>query len=276
MKPPKTLPFCGICGKTPAQRYQFQWPKSIRNRLRQAAIIRARWALRVASSVSILVAQVFASHGFATPFRAIATASTSPKNPLSSVTSASQPFFLERQTRLDLALSPNVSQHQSFYPERIASGGSASALNSRGLDLMQQGRYAAAQALFTQALEINPRYAPAYNNRAMIHILLGEETAAVQDYSLSLTLNPSDGDVYYNRGLAYATLDNSSAAIADYTKALQLNPRNAQAYHARGGVYLSLNNRAMARSDFQIAVALYRQQGYQEEYSGLQEFLNQF
>jgi Flp pilus assembly protein TadD len=71
-------------------------------------------------------------------------------------------------------------------------------------------------------------------------------------------------------------LDNNSAAIADYTKALQINPRNAQAYHARGGVYLSLNNRVMARSDFQTAVALYRQQGYQAEYSELQAFLNQF
>jgi Tfp pilus assembly protein PilF len=44
----------------------------------------------------------------------------------------------------------------------------------------------AAQILFTQALQINPRYAPAYNNRAMLYILMGEETAAVQDYSLSL------------------------------------------------------------------------------------------
>jgi tetratricopeptide (TPR) repeat protein len=268
-----TLPFCGAM---PSSRYRFRWPRHIRNNLRQAVVIRYRRVLRVISSVSILIAQVFASNGFATPFRAIATASTSPETQLSSVTSASRPFFLERQTRLDLAPLSNVSQHRFFYPERIASRESASALNNRGLDLMQRGRYTAAQALFTQALEINPRYAPAYNNRAMIHILLGEETAAVQDYSLSLTLNPNDGDVYYNRGLAYATLDNNSAAIADYTTALQLNPRNAQAYHARGGVYLSLNNRAMARSDFKIAVALYRQQGYQEEYKGLQEFLNQF
>jgi tetratricopeptide (TPR) repeat protein len=239
--------------------------------------MRSRHALWVVSSVSILMTQAFVSNASAAPFKAIAPSSTFPKSQHSSVTSATNPFFLARQTQLDLEPSSNVLQQQPSPPERIAAGrGSASTLNNRGLELMKQGDYAAAQTLFTQALQINPRYAPAYSNRAMIHILMGEETAAIQDYSLSLSLNPSDGDVYYNRGLAYATLENNSAAIADYTKALQINPRNAQAYHARGGVYLSLNNRAMARSDFQSAVALYRQQGYQEEYRGLQEFLNQF
>jgi tetratricopeptide (TPR) repeat protein len=157
-----------------------------------------------------------------------------------------------------------------------ASGRSASVLNNRGLERMNHGDYAAAQTLFNQAIQSNPRFAPAYNNRAMIHILMGEEATAVQDYSISLSLNPTDSDVYYNRGLAYAILDNNHAAIADYTKALQLNPRNAQAYHARGGVYLSLNNRPMARADFQNAIVLYQQQGYQEEYRGLQDFLKQF
>ncbi len=253
--------------------------------LQQAAIVCVWRVLQVASSVSILMAHTFAGNVLAAPLRAIATIATaavSSNSQLSRITpsrviSAIQPFFLERQTQLDLNSASNVLRLHPSYPERIAaSGGSESALNNRGLDFMKQGNYAAAQTLFTQALQVNPRYAPAYNNRAMIHILMGEETAAVQDYSLSLSLNPSDGDVYYNRGLAYATLDNNSGAIADYTKALQINPRNAQAYHARGGVYLSLNNRAMARLDFQAAVALYRQQGYQAECSELQVFLSQF
>jgi tetratricopeptide (TPR) repeat protein len=227
-----------FCGKTPAQRHLLQWFKPIQN-LRLATIIRAQQAFRVAISITILIAQSSISAVSAASF------------------STSAPF-----------LSP---------PQRIAAAeGSASALNNRGLVLMKQGDYTAAQTLFNQALRINPRFAPAYSNRAMIHILMGEETAAIHDYSISLSLNPNDGDVYYNRGLAYAVLDNNSAAIADYTKALQINPRNAQAYHARGGVYLSLKNRAMARSDFQAAVALYRQQGYQAECSELQTFLNQF
>jgi tetratricopeptide (TPR) repeat protein len=229
-----------FCNK-PSRRHRFNF--------RQVAVVPDRRALAVASSASVLIVQVFVSSVLSAPVRVIATVTTSPKNQFSIVTSSSR---------------------------IAASGGSSSALNNRGLELMKQGNYAAAQTLFTQALQVNPHYAPAYNNRAMIHILMGEETVAIQDYSLSLSLNPNDGDVYYNRGLAYATLDNNLAAIADYTKALQINPRNAQAYHARGGVYLSLNNRAMAHSDFQAAVALYRQQGYQQEYSDLQTFLTQF
>ncbi|MCG9892349.1 MAG: tetratricopeptide repeat protein [Thermosynechococcaceae cyanobacterium MS004] len=153
---------------------------------------------------------------------------------------------------------------------------SAATLNNRGIERMNQGDYSAAKTLFNQALQVNPRFAPAYNNRAMLHILTGEEKEAVQDYSRSIALNPKDADVYVNRGLAYAALENTAAAIADYTRALQLNPKNAQAYHARGTVYLSLNNRAMARADFQQAAALYLQQGNQEDHNGLQEFLKQF
>jgi tetratricopeptide (TPR) repeat protein len=237
MKPLITRPFHR---KTTSQRYQLQWSEPIQNNLRLATIICAQQAFRVAISTTILIAPAFISAVSAASFSASATFPVS-------------------------------------LPQRIAATeGSASALNNHGLVLMKQGDYASAQALFNQALRINPRFAPAYSNRAMIHILMGEETAAIQDYSLSLSLNPNDGDVYYNRGLAYATVDNNSAAIADYTKALQINPHNAQAYHARGGVYLSLNNRAMARSDFQAAVTLYRQQGYQEECSELQTFLSQF
>jgi tetratricopeptide (TPR) repeat protein len=152
---------------------------------------------------------------------------------------------------------------------------SASAFNNRGIELMNQGNYAAAQTSFDRALDINPHYAPAYNNRAMVHILMGEEDAAIQDYTRSLMLNSRDVDVYFNRGLAYASADRTIEAIADYTQAISLNPRNAQAYHARGGAYLSLNNRAAARSDFQNAAALYLQQGDSQNYGELEEFMKQ-
>jgi tetratricopeptide (TPR) repeat protein len=152
---------------------------------------------------------------------------------------------------------------------------SASAFNNRGIELMNQGDYAAAQASFDRALDINPHYAPAYNNRAMIHILMGEEDAAIQDYTQSLMLNSRDVDVYFNRGLVYASADRTLEAIADYTQAISLNPRNAQAYHARGGAYLSLNNRAAARSDLQNAASLYLQQGDSQNYGELEEFMKQ-
>jgi tetratricopeptide (TPR) repeat protein len=208
-------------------------------------ISRHRCALWFVSGVSILLALAYIEPVSAASFRSIATQPPLHKDQLSSV-------------------------------ERIAASVSASTLNNRGIELMNQGDYPAAQALFSQALQINPRFAPAYSNRAMIHILMGEESAAVQDYTTSLSLNPRDSDVYFNRGLAYAALENNDAAITDYTRALQINPRNAQAYHARGGVYLSLNHRDMARSDFQNAAAIYLQQGNQDEYHGLQEFLKQF
>lgn len=255
---PTKLP---ICGKTPLRCYPFQPSRSKltqdnSHRDYKTLYWHTLWTMSIVSilgtqslfsTISVASAKAIAPHG--SP-----TLSTSHTAQLSNSTSSSK-----------------------YRGEQIGiSGRSASALNNRGLERMNRGDYAAAQTLFNQAIQSNPRFAPAYNNRAMIHILMGEEAIAVQDYSISLSLNPTDSDVYYNRGLAYATLDNNPAAIADYTRALQLNPHNAQAYHARGGVYLSLNNRSMARSDFQSAIVLYQQQGYQEEYHGLQEFLKQF
>jgi tetratricopeptide (TPR) repeat protein len=260
-----------ICGKTPSRCYPFQSSGSKlthntshqddKHRDYKCRYWRTLW--EVSSVVSILGAQFLLSMVPVASARVIA-----PQSPTLTTSHTAQ-----------LSSIPSSSKQSGDKPrgERIGvSGRSASALNNRGLERMNHGDYAAAQTLFNQAIQSNPRFAPAYNNRAMIHILMGEEAIAVQDYSISLSLNPTDSDVYFNRGLAYATLDNNSAAIADYTRALQLNPRNAQAYHARGGVYLSLNNRPMARADFQNAVVLYQQQGYQEEYRGLQEFLKLF
>jgi tetratricopeptide (TPR) repeat protein len=164
---------------------------------------------------------------------------------------------------------------QAHSPIILAGLVSAAVLNNRGLARMNQGDFAAAQALFNQAVQINPSYAPVYNNRAMVHVLMGELDAAIQDYTISLKVSPGNADVYVNRGLAYASADRTAEAIADYTAALQIDSRNAQAYHARGGAYLSLSNRAAARTDFQRACALYRQQGNQQSYAELQDFMGQ-
>jgi hypothetical protein len=137
MKLPTTIPFCD---KTTSRRYRFN--------LRQAAIIRYRLTLWVTSSISILIAQAFMSSVLAASFRSIATASTSPKSQLSSITSSSvilaaESLFINQQTQLDLDSSSSFLHQQPSYPERIAaSGGSASALNNRGLDRMKQGAYA--------------------------------------------------------------------------------------------------------------------------------------
>ena len=188
-------------------------------------------------------------------------------------------------TRLQLSGQQNLTEISQNSPSPASSGGeallltkssdSASALNNRGIGLMNQGDYTTAQALFDEALQLNPRYAPAFNNRAMIHVLMGDQEAAIQDYTLSLSFKPRDANVYVNRGLAFATADKASEAIADYTTALQIEPQNASAFHARAGVYLSLNNRAAARADLQQAATLYLRQGDLQSYRDLEDFMQQ-
>ena len=173
--------------------------------------------------------------------------------------------------------SQNVPSHDSNAEALLLakSSASVSALNHRGINRMNQGDYVTAQALFDQALQLNPLYTPAFNNRAMIHVLMGDQDAAIQDYTRSISLNPDDADVFVNRGLAFATADKASEALADYTTALRIEPQNAPALHARGGIYLSLNNRAAARADLEQAAALYRQQGDMQSYRELEDFIQQ-
>ena len=73
----------------------------------------------------------------------------------------------------------------------------------RGLDLLNEGKYQAAEQSFTSALENAPRFAQAYLKR---------------------------GEAYHRQGLY-------DKSLADYQKAIDLYPKSANAYYQRGQVF---------------------------------------
>ena len=68
---------------------------------------------------------------------------------------------------------------------------------------------------FSEAIRLNPQYAPAYNRRAVVRSNLGELEAAINDLDEVVRLDPQFAKAYKNRGFAYRLLGQIQRAIQD-------------------------------------------------------------
>ena len=69
---------------------------------------------------------------------------------------------------------------------------------------------------------------------------------AIAEYDKAIELDPRYAPAYYNRGNAYYKLENVDQALADYDKAIELNPNYAPAYSNRGIAHRKLGNLGQA------------------------------
>jgi serine/threonine protein kinase len=117
-------------------------------------------------------------------------------------------------------------------------------------------QYDKAIANYTQALQLDPRYAVAYYNRGLTYDDLEQYDKAIADYDQTLQLDPRYAKAYYSRGNAYYARQQYDKAIADYNQALQLDPRYAKAYYSRGNAYYALRQYDKAIADYDQALQL--------------------
>ena len=119
---------------------------------------------------------------------------------------------------------------------------------------------------YSQAIQLNPKYADAYNNRGIVYRKQGKYDLAIADYNQAIQLNPKDAEAYNNRGGVYLKQGKYDLAIAEFNQAIQLNPKYAKAYYNRGLTYKNKRNMEKAISDFEKAADLYKQQADQQSY----------
>lgn len=140
----------------------------------------------------------------------------------------------------------------------------------RGTILIYFQDYTDAIKDYSQALQFNPNYTPAYYARGFAYDRLGKRTA-IKDYQQVLAINPQEiqpkefrgwsrsSDAtdlaipYYFRGMARAQLNDLQGAITDLDQAIQLDPNYLLAYRARGLVRDRLQDKQGAIQDLQKA-----------------------
>jgi tetratricopeptide (TPR) repeat protein len=141
----------------------------------------------------------------------------------------------------------------------------APAYKDRGTAYSFSGDYDKALADFNQALRLNPNDPTVYQGRGNIYSFQGDDTRALADYNRSINVSPNE-DAYVSRGLMYARMGDFNRAIADYTHAISLNPNSLLAYTNRGNSYLRKNEYNRAIADYNKAIRL--NANYDDAYVG--------
>lgn len=121
---------------------------------------------------------------------------------------------------------------------------------------------------FSIALELNPRFAPAYEKRGLHYYFQGKYDEVIEDFTNYIQLVPNKADAYRMLGMAYLKINNYEKAIVNFDKALTLEPelKGVLAYRAEALRMIGQLNeavddssRALAmESDLQILSDVYR------------------
>lgn len=90
--------------------------------------------------------------------------------------------------------------------------------------LGRMGRFDEAVEAYSQALERNPSFAPAYLQRAYCYHTLGERDASAADYRAYLELEPGDAAAWDALGAVEAERERGDDALAAHRQAIALNP----------------------------------------------------
>jgi tetratricopeptide (TPR) repeat protein/predicted Ser/Thr protein kinase len=117
------------------------------------------------------------------------------------------------------------------------------------------GRRSDAQALYDQALRLQPSYVPAITNLGVLRMKEGDYAKAAQLFELVVSLAPNQVDGHTSLGSAYYYLNRLDDAERELTKSIALNP-TAVALANRCGVAFYLRHFDLAVADCRKAVAL--------------------
>jgi peptidoglycan/xylan/chitin deacetylase (PgdA/CDA1 family)/uncharacterized caspase-like protein len=105
--------------------------------------------------------------------------------------------------------------------------------NDRGLQLYKEKQYAAAEAQFTEALELRPDFALAANNLGFVFYKREKYREAARWFENTIRIDPSRAIAYLNLGDAHALAGEGAKAKAAFATYLALAPGASGAAHAK-------------------------------------------
>jgi protein O-GlcNAc transferase len=127
----------------------------------------------------------------------------------------------------------------------------------RALDCHRRRDLARAEALYREALRVEPRQADALHLLGVLTIQTGRMETGIELIGRSIEANPYQPDVHFNRGNALCDLQRFEDAIASYERALQLRPEFPAALLRLGNALMLLNrsSEALQRYDAMLRLA---------------------
>lgn len=93
-----------------------------------------------------------------------------------------------------------------------------------GLEHLNNRDFESADLSFTEAIELDPKFAEAYNQRAIVHYLREEYEESIADCTMAVELMPEHFGAWAGLGHCHAHLQHTPQAIKSYEKALEINP----------------------------------------------------
>ncbi len=102
-----------------------------------------------------------------------------------------------------------------------------------GIAAYLRGAFKDSIKIFTQALELDSKFALAYSSRGAAYLKSGNTRKAILDLNHAIRLNPNYARAHHLRGLAYEQLGDYAGAYRNFDRALEIDPYLAVAYRKR-------------------------------------------
>lgn len=120
-----------------------------------------------------------------------------------------------------------------------------------GLLDARQGDTLSGIALMQRALELKPRFVPAYVELTTIHTRLRDYVQAKDINNQGLRYFPKESALHYSRGVMYHTQKRLDSALISYRAAIKFDSTNYVADFQAGIIYLKWNSLPLAIQSFQ-------------------------
>jgi len=116
--------------------------------------------------------------------------------------------------------------------------------------------YEKAIADFSQCIEIDSAYRPAYSRSGDAYLELENYDKALADFTKAIDLDKDNAERYDYRANCYVEMEDYTNALKDYDKAIDLSPENPLYYNERGLFYLDQEKYDLALKDFASALKI--------------------
>src|SRR5438552_2949277 len=124
------------------------------------------------------------------------------------MTGLSRPEAATRMRTSHRQQPEETAMEAAAYKARLAARAAADA----GFFLGRRGDFHAARKKFSQAIELDPKFSPAYRLRAAACAKMSDWAGAIVDLDTLVTLDPNDADIFNERGFARRQLGDLQGA----------------------------------------------------------------